>query len=654
MAGEVSARRRIGIRFGATAVVAALMLVVAASSTPAAPGVFSFDRLRLGGASGPENYLFTAGDVIVPEGGADTGSYYKFIVTDSAGAVRNGSFPCTPAASFTTAGNSYTIKATDPVSTKTPWKYTLNQYANSTCTGTAAKTASKNLNVPRLSAYADSALTTPRSTFPAGATAYTTIDGLTSATDDWSTTWILPSSSTACANTAGTDRADVTTQGRLPKTAGGFLMYAPASATSNGAWNRDVNYEARPCPAFAAGNQGSWKLRVERDATHFVVLSAFGVDTTPPPTPSIDSGPTGATNSTGAGFAFSSTEAGVSFLCQLDGGGYAGCITPKAYAGLNDGSHQFNVKSRDAAGNESGVASRTWTIDATPPPTPSIGSGPTGATNSTGAGFAFSSTEAGVGFLCQLDGVGYSSCITPASYAGLADGSHTFSVKSRDTAGNESVAASRTWTIDTIAPPAPSIDSGPSGTTSAGSASFGFSSTEAGVSHHCRLDGGGYTACTSPTIYSGLIDGSHSFVVKSQDGAGNESAAASRGWTVDTVAPGVTLASPPDGSTTSSATPTFSGAAGTAAGDSATVNVKVFEGPTATGIPIEVLTATRDGGTYSVDASPPLAGGTYTARAEQSDTADNTGQSTAHTFTVAAAPAPPANTSVPTIAGVAA
>jgi len=301
-------------RFLATAFAAGLILIVAAAPTPAAPGVFSLDRLRVGSGSGSENYVFTAADVIVPEGGTDPGTFYKFIVTDAAGVVRNGAFPCTPAASFATTDNSYTVKPTDPVSTKVQWKYTLNQWPTSACSGAAAKTVAKTLNVARASTFADSALATPQATFRAGATAYVTIDGVLGNTDNWSTTWLLPSSATACSNTAGTDRADANAAGDLPKGSGADLQFPPTTATGAGAWNRTVNYDAAPCPALAATNQGGWKLRVELDATHFVVLPAFSVDTTPPAAPSIDAGPSSLSNSSSASFSFSSTEAGVSFL----------------------------------------------------------------------------------------------------------------------------------------------------------------------------------------------------------------------------------------------------------------------------------------------------------------------------------------------------
>ncbi|HYX88851.1 MAG TPA: Ig-like domain-containing protein, partial [Gaiellaceae bacterium] len=167
------------------------------------------------------------------------------------------------------------------------------------------------------------------------------------------------------------------------------------------------------------------------------------------------------------------------------------------------------------------------------------------------------------------------------------------------------------------------------------SASLTFSDSESGVSFLCQLDGGGFAACTSPKSYSGLGDGSHTFQVKARDAAGNDSALASRTWTVDTTSPVVTLTSPANGSSTSNTTPTFSGTGGTVAGDSATVTVRVYSGSSATGTPVETLAATvQAGGSYAVNASPGLAGGTYTAQAEQTDAAGNVGRSAANTFTI--------------------
>jgi hypothetical protein len=99
-------------------------------------------------------------------------------------------------------------------------------------------------------------------------------------------------------------------------------------------------------------------------------------DTTPPDT-AIVSGPTNTVSVSEASFAFSSSEAGSSFQCQLDGAGWAGCSPPKLYSSLTDGTHRFEVRARDAAGNmDPTPAARDWTVDGSEPAPPA----PTGAT----------------------------------------------------------------------------------------------------------------------------------------------------------------------------------------------------------------------------------------------------------------------------------
>jgi hypothetical protein len=82
-------------------------------------------------------------------------------------------------------------------------------------------------------------------------------------------------------------------------------------------------------------------------------------------------------------------------------------------------------------------------------------------------------------------------------------------------------------------PPNTSISSGPTSTTTATSASFGFSSSESGSTYQCSLDSAPPSACTSPQSYSGLALGAHAFSVRATDAAGNaDLSPATRGWTV--------------------------------------------------------------------------------------------------------------------------
>ena len=94
-----------------------------------------------------------------------------------------------------------------------------------------------------------------------------------------------------------------------------------------------------------------------------VVDPGTSTDTIAPET-TIVSGPSGTTTSTSATFDFTSSEAGSTFTCSLDGGAYGACTSPKSYSALAVGTHTFRVKARDAAGNEDATpATRTWEID---------------------------------------------------------------------------------------------------------------------------------------------------------------------------------------------------------------------------------------------------------------------------------------------------
>ncbi len=282
-------------------------------------------------------------------------------------------------------------------------------------------------------------------------------------------------------------------------------------------------------------------------------------DTTAPKT-SIISGPPSSTTSTSANFTFSSSESGSSFECKLDAGSYATCTSAKSYSGLSVGSHQFSVRAKDAAGNvDPTPATQAWTIKAsappsdTTPPDTSITDGPDATTVATSASIVLSSSESGSSFECKLDAGSWSGCTSPKSYSGLSLGSHQFSVRAKDAAGNvDATAAIWSWTVEAppppldTTPPDTSITNGPAASTTSTSANFTFSSSESGSSFECKLDAGSYATCTSPKSYSGLGVGSHQFSVRAKDGAGNvDTTPATQNWTVEAVIPPPNEETPP-------------------------------------------------------------------------------------------------------------
>jgi CSLREA domain-containing protein len=85
-------------------------------------------------------------------------------------------------------------------------------------------------------------------------------------------------------------------------------------------------------------------------------------DTIPPDT-KITKGPPKKTHKTTAKFKFTSTEAGSTFQCKLDGKPFKPCASPKTYKKLKPGKHVFKVRAIDKAGNvDQSPAKRKFTV----------------------------------------------------------------------------------------------------------------------------------------------------------------------------------------------------------------------------------------------------------------------------------------------------
>jgi PASTA domain/Bacterial Ig-like domain len=334
---------------------------------------------------------------------------------------------------------------------------------------------------------------------------------------------------------------------------GTVLQNSGALAATNGAtltWT----------PTALADNTYYWQAQAKDGpglASPWTASRSFVVDTASPST-AITANPPALSNSAGGSFSFNASEAVTGYQCKVDGGAFAGCSSPYAYAGLADGAHTFQVKATaDLAGNAGSATSYSWAIDTAPPDT-SITSTPAALSNSSSSSFSLSATEPGSSFECNLDGAGFAACPNPKAYSGLGDGPHTFQARAIDSAGNvDPTPDSYSWTIDATPPDTNIGPSEPAALTIATGATFDFSSTEPGSTFHCSRDGASFTMCTSPKTYSGLADGSHTFQVRATDTAGNtDGSPASYTWVVDTTPPDTTIGPtvPPANSPSTSAT----------------------------------------------------------------------------------------------------
>ena len=88
-----------------------------------------------------------------------------------------------------------------------------------------------------------------------------------------------------------------------------------------------------------------------------------------------------------------------------------------------------------------------------------------------------------------------------------------------------------------------SLTSTPSNPSASSSAAFSWS-VVAGVTYTCVLDGVSTSGCTTPKTYTGLADGSHTFVVKGKKPGSFRPGQATFRWVVDSVPPGAPTISP--------------------------------------------------------------------------------------------------------------
>ena len=266
-----------------------------------------------------------------------------------------------------------------------------------------------------------------------------------------------------------------------------------------------------------------------------------------PPETEIESGPPTVSMVNTASFEFSTSEPGpgATFECQLDSGPFAACASPRHYAVLPDGTHTFRVRAIDKARNVGTAATYPWEVRADPPDT-MIDPLPPDVTNGS-ASFHFTSSRPGSTFECRRDqAAAYAPCSTPARYASLTGGTHTFRVRATDAAGQTDVtAATFTWHVDLL-PPDTSISRKPPRMSSESMATFGFESSDDDALLECRLDGAGFAPCTSPLTLTGLGDRDHTFSVRSTDAVGNvdESPAEYR-WNVEWSRPDTAIVSAP-------------------------------------------------------------------------------------------------------------
>jgi hypothetical protein len=160
-------------------------------------------------------------------------------------------------------------------------------------------------------------------------------------------------------------------------------------ATSSGCDATTLTADTAGTTVTCAATNGAG-LSTQRSVT--VRIDRGAPDTT------ITGGPSGTVTSANASFTFAASESGATFACSLDGGGFQPCSSPQAYPGLADGTHSFQVRSTDAAGNtDASPAARSWTVRAAPPGLGLPAAQKVEATNAAGATVTYVVTASSTG-----------------------------------------------------------------------------------------------------------------------------------------------------------------------------------------------------------------------------------------------------------------
>ena len=311
--------------------------------------------------------------------------------------------------------------------------------------------------------------------------------------------------------------------------------------------------------------------------------SAAAFDVTPPPPPVIAQPLDGALIGNVPLVFTGTAEPDASILVFLDGSiittaadSFGNWTTASTVFVGSEGAHSAYAMAFDAAGNTSDPsAAIAFTVDPVDPDAPLLTAPAQGSRTSDTTPTVTGTAEALSTVTVYIDSA--AAGMTTANGAGawsftsatLAEGPHTAYAKATDAAANVSPAsATRTFTIDTTAPAAPSI------TTPAGGARVGdltptiSGTTEAGATVTIEIDGvpvGTATANGSGvwtfTTTTDLTEGAHTVQAKATDVAGNVSPLSpASSFTVDVTAPGAPLiATPVNGATTTDNTPTISG-----------------------------------------------------------------------------------------------
>ncbi len=233
---------------------------------------------------------------------------------------------------------------------------------------------------------------------------------------------------------------------------------------------------------------------------------------------------------------------------SASGTGLTGSVTFTPDFTLNEGTYTAAITPTDALGNHS-THTITFTVDATPPPVPTIDPilVPSRTTTKTITGTKSLDTAAVI-VACTgatVGAVSYPTSLTwSVTVSGLHEGSNTVTAYAVDGAMNPSSSTQMTFTVDTLPPAAPVVD--PPSTPTKQSSITLTGTKEAGS--YLFVNNVKTGAAYADTVWSYPVnltsEGNNAFVLFAQDEAGNPSTSATVNVVRDTTGPRISTTTP--------------------------------------------------------------------------------------------------------------
>ncbi|MCB0355838.1 MAG: hypothetical protein KDD40_02465 [Bdellovibrionales bacterium] len=261
-----------------------------------------------------------------------------------------------------------------------------------------------------------------------------------------------------------------------------------------------------------------------------------------PPTVYFNKVPPKLSNSSAFNLVYSGEdESGIAgFKCSINNKNYISCDCEFILHNVTDGQQIFRVMAVDKAGNLSAPISYDWLVDQKIPSV-TITKNPHKFTRDPFAELEFVGKDGLTvlnQFECSINNGLWQKCDSPLLLRNLNRGTQSFKVRTIDLAGNISVPAIYNWVID-LTPPSISLLSTPKALTNNTSAPFTILATdnESGVKNYlCWLDDQ-QLPCQRVNLWSGLVEGEHTFAAAAEDNVGNISQQVIYNWTIDLTPP---------------------------------------------------------------------------------------------------------------------